>query len=124
MTRNKRSIGAVYEAMAARYLTEHGYIIRARNYHSPYGELDIVAEKDSVLVVVEVKYRSGTRYGSPLEAVTRQKQRRICRATMGYYAAHGYGEERACRFDVIGIAGDGTIQHIQNAFEFQWESGG
>lgn len=119
MTRNRRAVGAAYEEMAARYLTEHGYTIRARNYHNRYGELDIVAEKDSMLVIVEVKYRSGTRYGGPLEAVTTQKQRRICRATMGYYAAHGYGEEQSCRFDVIGITGDGVIRHIENAFGFQ-----
>ena len=76
-------------------------------------------EKDGVLVIVEVKYRSGTRFGSPLEAVTPQKQRRICRAAMGYFAACGFGAEQACRFDVIGITGDGVIRHIENAFPFQ-----
>jgi putative endonuclease len=119
MMQDNRTIGAAYEDMAARYLAKHGYTILERNYHDRYGELDLVAEKDGWLVVVEVKYRSGTRYGGPLEAVTPQKQRRICRATMGYYAAHGYGEDHSCRFDVIGITGDGTIQHIENAFEFQ-----
>ena len=119
MRRDRRALGAVYEEKAADYLQERGYAIRARNYHDRYGELDIVAEKDGVLVIVEVKYRSGTRFGSPLEAVTPQKQRRICRAAMGYFAACGFGAEQACRFDVIGITGDGVIRHIENAFPFQ-----
>lgn len=119
MRRDRRAVGAVYEEKAAAYLRERGYTIRARNYHDRYGELDIVAEQDGVLVIVEVKYRSGTRFGGPLEAVTPQKQRRICRAAMGYYALCGFGEEQACRFDVIGITGDGAIQHIENAFPFQ-----
>ena len=119
MRRGNRAVGAVYEEKAAHYLQERGYTIRARNYHDRWGELDIVAEQNGVLVIVEVKYRSDTRFGGPLEAVTPQKQRRICRAAMGYYAAYGFGEDRACRFDVIGITGDGTIQHIENAFLFQ-----
>ena len=117
--RDRRSVGSMYEERAARYLAARGYTICDRNYRDRYGELDIVAEKDAVLVIVEVKYRSGTRYGDPLEAVTPQKQKRICRTTLGYYMAHGYGEEQSCRFDVIGITGDGTIQHIENAFPFQ-----
>ena len=97
MRRDRRALGAVYEEKAADYLRERGYTVRTRNYHDRYGELDIVAEKDGVLVIVEVKYRSGTRFGSPLEAVTPQKQRRICRAAMGYFAACGFGAEQIGR---------------------------
>ena len=90
---NKRTIGTEYETMAARYLCTHDYTILARNYRTPFGEVDLIAQKDGVLVYVEVKYRSSNDYGDPLEA--------------------------DCRFDVIGIYGDGSIRHIPNAFYFQ-----
>lgn len=98
------------------YLVSHGYKILERNYHNRTGELDIIARKESTLVAVEVKFRSTDRYGDPLEAVDIRKQRRI-RSTMLYYCTtHGYGMDVPCRFDVIGIYGDGTVKHIENAF--------
>ena len=118
---NKRKIGSTYEDMAAAYLEEHGYKILERNFHAGrYGELDILAEsEDGTLIVCECKFRSGNKYGDPLAAVDRRKQRQICKTTMYYYMRHGYGMEHPCRFDVIGIYGDGTIKHIENAFDFQ-----
>ena len=59
--------------MAARYLCTHDYTILARNYRTPFGEVDLIAQKDGVLVYVEVKYRSSNDYGDPLEAVDRRK---------------------------------------------------
>lgn len=117
--RNKRQVGTAYETIAADYLKKKGYQIIERNYRNRMGEIDILAENDGVLVVVEVKYRKNGTCGDPLEAVNRQKQRRICKTTLYYFMMHGYGMEKPCRFDVIGIYGDGTIKHIENAFEFQ-----
>lgn len=114
--KNKRKIGAKYEGMAAGYLEEHGYKILERNYHNKYGELDILAEKDSTLVVVEVKFRSSDSFGDPLEAVDRCKQNRIYRTTLFYYMEHGYELNYSCRYDIIAIYGNGTIKHIENAF--------
>lgn len=116
---NKRTIGTEYEAMAARYLCTHDYTILERNYRTPFGEVDLIAQKDGVLVYVEVKYRSSSGCGDPLEAVDRRKQRKICRVANYHYAGYAAGREMDCRFDVIGIYGDGSIRHIQNAFYFQ-----
>ena len=60
---NKRTIGTEYETMAARYLCTHDYTILARNYRTPFGEVDLIAQKDGVLVYVEVKYRSSNDSG-------------------------------------------------------------
>lgn len=114
--KNKRKIGTKYEEIAAGYLEEHGYKILERNYHNKYGELDILAEKDSTLVVVEVKYRSGDLFGDPSEAVDLRKQHKICQTTLFYYMEHGYELSYPCRYDIIAIYGDGTINHIENAF--------
>lgn len=116
---NKRTIGAAYEEKAARYLYTCGYTILKRNYRTPFGEVDLIAQKDGVLVYVEVKYRSSSGCGDPLEAVDRRKQRKICRVANYHYAGYAAGREMDCRFDVIGIYGDGSIRHIQNAFYFQ-----
>ena len=116
---NKRRVGAEYEEIAADYMLRHGYKILERNYHNRYGELDIIAEKDNVLIYTEIKFRRGKEYGGPLEAVDIRKQRRISRAAAYHYAGHGALSDKPCRFDVIGIYGDGSIRHIENAFFYQ-----
>lgn len=121
MAVNKRKIGTDYEKKAAKYLSMKGYRILQMNYQNRFGELDILAEdKDGTLVVCEVKYRSDSRYGNPLEAVTETKKKRICKAVRKYYMEHGLSMDHSCRFDVVGICGDGSIQHIEDAFDFIW----
>lgn len=115
---NTREVGTKYEERAAEYLCMHGYEIIKRNYRNSYGEIDILARKDSVLIFVEVKYRSTKSCGDPLEAVDKRKQKRISRTAFYYYINHGYETGIPCRFDVIAIYGDGRVKHIKNAFEF------
>ena len=116
---NKRRIGDKYEEIAAGYLLSKGYRIVKRNYRTPYGEIDILAEKDVAWIFCEIKFRSTENCGSPLEAVDRRKQRRLSRAALYFYASHGYAEDVPCRFDVIAIDGSGGVCHVENAFEFQ-----
>ena len=117
---NKRQVGNLYEERAVAYLLEKGYQILERNFRAGRsGELDIIAkDTDGMLVICECKYRTGTAYGDPLTAVDWRKQRQICKTTLYYYVRHGYGMEHPCRFDVIALYGDGTIRHVENAFEF------
>nr|MBQ8251997.1 YraN family protein [Lachnospiraceae bacterium] len=115
---NKRKIGADYEEIAAGYLESKGYRILERNYRCRYGEVDIIAVRDGMLVIVEVKYRSSTGCGEPAEAVDVRKQRRICRVTMDYLMRHQYFYGKPCRFDVISICGDNHPEHMENVFCF------
>ena len=69
---NKRTIGTEYETMAARYLCTHDYTILARNYRTPFGEVDLIAQKDGVLVYVEVKYRSSNARSVRLQIIIMQ----------------------------------------------------
>lgn len=120
MGQNRREIGTKYEEKAVALLEEQGYLILERNYRNRYGEIDIIARKEEMLVFVEVKYRSHQDYGDPLEAVGWQKQRRICRSALYYCSRQGVGMDIPCRFDVIAIyGGDQSICHIENAFEYQ-----
>lgn len=116
---NKRNVGTEKEAMAAEFLKHQGYRILEMNYRCRQGELDIVAHKDDMLVIAEVKFRSGSVCGDPAEAVDVRKQRKICRVTLDYLMRHPQYNEKPCRFDVICIYGDGQIRHIKDAFLFQ-----
>lgn len=119
LSRNKRQIGTDYENLAAEYLVKKGYRILERNYRNPHGEIDIIAKDGETIVFCEIKYRAGKRYGSPLEAVDVRKQRRISKVALYYTAGYKASESAFYRFDVIGIDGEGHIEHIENAFFFQ-----
>ncbi|GIV85288.1 MAG: hypothetical protein KatS3mg052_2295 [Candidatus Roseilinea sp.] len=75
----RRDIGAWGEAIAARYLTECGYVLRARNWRHDHGELDIVAERGDMIIFVEVRARRSDALwpaaGDPLSAQARQADR-------------------------------------------------
>ena len=74
-------LGKTGERRAALYLERKGYRILRYNYRCPFGEIDLIALDPSgeILCFIEVKTRSGTRYGSPWEAVSGRKRSRIRR---------------------------------------------
>ena len=111
------SLGQRGEARAARYLKGLGYRIIRRNYRSPSGEVDIIAQDGETLVFVEVKARKDNAFGSPLEAVDQRKRKRITGAALFYMS--GLKEQPCARFDVIGIMQRGwrtEVEHIIDAF--------
>ena len=61
---NSNTLGAWGEEKAARFLTERGYTVLERNFHSRYGEIDLIAENGEFLVFVEVKLRALSQYFS------------------------------------------------------------
>lgn len=108
--------GRAGEQLAAEYLTAKGYTLLERNYHCRWGELDLIAQKDGVIVFAEVKLRKDDRFSSAMEAVTPQKRKKLC-MTAGLWLA-----ERECalpaRFDVIEVyTASGRLRHIENAFD-------
>lgn len=112
-----RETGRHGEEEAVRFLENKGVKILARNFRDRDGEIDIIAEEDGVLVFIEVKYRRTGRYGEPEEAVTVEKQRRICRTALYYLHQTGRGTQIPVRFDVISVT-DKSIRHIRDAFSF------
>ena len=99
-----QTFGRRGEEKAAQYLLESGWEILERNWRCREGEADIIAldrETDS-LVVVEVKSRSGTGYGSPLETITYAKARRL-RQLAAIYARRSRVGARLLRVDAIGL---------------------
>ena len=117
--RGLRGVGQRWERVAEKRLKAEGYIIRARNFRARAGEIDLIAEENGVLCFIEVKGRRGTGFGTPAEAVTLEKQRRIARAAEQYLAVKRLGSPR-CRFDVVAIleSESGTeVTILRGAFE-------
>ena len=85
-----------------------------RNFRTRMAEIDFVCEERGVLCFVEVKGRTGNRFGSAAGAVTGEKRRRILRAAE-IYLKRRRGASAKCRFDVVAIDG-GRVQILRDAF--------
>ena len=116
MTRARRALGAAGEAAVAAWYADRGYHIVARNWRCPAGELDLVVRKGRTLVFCEVKSRSSSAFGAPVEAVTTAKQARL-RRLAGRWLEAGGTQARASdlRFDVASVLA-GEIEVIEGAF--------
>lgn len=116
MSKYFQRIGQWGESIAAEYLEMHGYIVVTRNARTPYGEIDIVAEKDGLTIFVEVKTRTTKKFGPPEIAVTRRKQEHMM-ATAEYFAQKN--EIEHWQIDVIAVERNNDsvpeILHFENA---------
>jgi len=113
-----RRLGRIGESAAARYLEDAGYTVVARNFRTRGGEADLVVTQGGRVHAVEVKSRSGRAFGTPAEAVTPKKARRVLRAGRAYCRAQGISLAKL-RCDVIAVEAtpDGklAIRHYPNA---------
>jgi putative endonuclease len=114
-----RLLGIKGEDLAVRFLKKKGYRILSRNYKTPLGEIDIIAEDGRTLVFVEVKTRTDNSYGLPFEAVNHRKREKLRKVAL-YYLKNCLKKDAPSRFDVLSIqAGSDKdeIEHIVDAFE-------
>lgn len=118
LTENRQAIGRWGENTAASYLHGRGYEILDRNVRTSYGELDLVARIDNVLVFVEVKTRRTTAYGLPEESITKRKASHILQSAQAYILSNNL-PEIDWRIDLITIfkykEQKPVITHIENA---------
>ncbi len=103
-TQSRAEIGAMGEQLAVDYLERLGLRVLARNWRCRYGELDVIAADDNAraVVFVEVKTRTGDKFGGVEQAVTPTKVRRL-RRLAGLWLAQQQGSWAAVRIDVITI---------------------
>ncbi len=116
--KNYQELGATGEQLARRFLSNKGYRILTTNYRSRRGEIDIVCQDGDTIVFVEVKTRSSEKFGTPAEAVTAVKQRRLLRLAQEYLISHNL-ENQPVRFDVLSLICSATnieIEHLIGAF--------
>lgn len=111
----RRQLGIDGEAAVAAWYEARGYELLARNWRCKEGEIDLVLSSGQALIFCEVKARSSNRFGSPFEAVTVAKQRRLRMLSMMWLAANRQSSWPNVRFDVAAVMGS-EITVIQNAF--------
>lgn len=118
----RQVLGRWGEQVAENYLVAEGYKIRERNFHTPYGEIDLVAELDNqnsmTIIFVEVKTRTTRSYGRPEESVNTKKRAHLLSAVQFYMQNHMLDVN--WRVDVIAIehyepGGKPEIIHFENA---------
>lgn len=106
------------ESKAASFLTEKGFQIMAKNYRNFHSEIDLIVEKDQMLIFVEVKTRTGTAFGMPEEFVNASKAKLVMRAAENYIFDVDWQFD--VRFDIVSILvlpdGSTEIHHIEDAF--------
>ncbi|WP_272150754.1 YraN family protein [Tenacibaculum aiptasiae] len=110
-------LGKKGEELAIAYLQEKGYVILEKNYRFQKAEIDIIAKKAEVLIVVEVKTRSTSYFGSPQDFISSKKVKLLVAAADNYINEKDLNVE--LRFDVIALIKEKEkfkMEHLENAF--------
>lgn len=112
-------LGKIGEEVAVAFLEKNGYEILETNWVFQKAEIDIIALKDAVLAVVEVKTRSTIDFGSPQDFVKSKKIKLLVKAINEYVIANDLDVE--VRFDIIAIHANGSnfdLEHLEAAFYY------
>ncbi|MFO0321582.1 MAG: YraN family protein [Bacteroidota bacterium] len=114
---NNNAKGKLGELHALNYLIKNNYRILAKNWRHRHLEIDLIAQKDNILVIIEVKLRSSNSYGNPEDFVLLKKQKNLIAAANEYIIQNNLNNET--RFDIISIVdseGSFSLDHIVDAF--------
>lgn len=118
MSAATQAFGEFGERVAERWLARRGWRVVNRRYRFGHRDIDLVVERDGVVAFVEVKARTGTRFGDPVEAVNWRKRMELERSALSWITRHGRSHE-SYRFDVVGVLLQGRrvrVRHVENAF--------
>jgi putative endonuclease len=110
-------LGKLGEEMAVDYLLKNGYIILETNWTFQKAEIDIIAQKENILAIVEVKTRSSIEYGLPQDFVNPKKIQLLVKAVDAYVNERNLDID--VRFDIVAINREGksfVIEHLIDAF--------
>lgn len=117
MKTHQQILGQEGKNIATKYLIDKGYIILKRNFRWGHAEVDIIAQFNSQLVVVEVKTRNTSKYGDPEQSVSLKKQQLLAQATEAYLIVNNL--DLTIRYDIISIIKNQyktEITHLEDAF--------
>lgn len=117
---NTRAVGNFAENKAVEFIQKSGKNLLIRNYVTPYGEADAIFTDGEQYVFVEIKARRNSKYGSPAQAVTKNKQKKYLHIAQYFFSEHEI-ENYSVRFDVAEVYMTGeepVINYIENAFDF------
>lgn len=114
---NHNELGIQGEKMAVAFLRKKGYSIRARNYRFKHLEIDIVAEYENKLIIVEVKTRNSDYLADPYNTISKTKQRNLIQCANAFL--HENELDCETQFDIISIQfskAESKIEHLEDAF--------
>ena len=114
---NSYNFGQEAEKPAADYYSNLGFQILQKNYRYRKAEIDLIVQKDNLLVVLEVKARSSTYFGDPQSFVSKKKIQLLVMATDAFIQQRDLAVE--VRFDIISYTlerGEWKLEHLPNAF--------
>jgi putative endonuclease len=103
------------ERRAARWYRLRGWRVLGTNVWAAGNEVDVVVRRGRALRFVEVKEKTGPRYGDPAEMVSPEKQRRVRRAAEAWLASHPELAGLDVGFDVVAVW-NGKLRRIPDAF--------
>ncbi len=106
-------LGIKAEKMATAYLRLKGYKILQERYKTPYGEIDIIAQKKNMIAFIEVKARQTNQQA--LESITPKMKKRIADAA-SLYIGENNEIDRDYRFDLITVTPPFSVHHLDNAW--------
>jgi putative endonuclease len=112
-----KTIGQYYEQVALEYLKKQGLTLVEKNYHCPFGEIDLIFKQPSWLIFVEVKYRHTLSLTNPLESIDSHKQRRLICTAEHYLQRHTRFSSVNTRFDFILIQ---SPKNNHQDFKIEW----
>jgi len=110
--KNKREQGYYFEKIASDIIASEGYTIITKNYYSKYGEIDLIAKKDNIIIFIEVKQRSSNRFGFGEESINYHKKRKI------FLSAKQFLYER--KLLDFSIRFDSIIFYKKNDYSYKW----
>ncbi len=107
-----KSIGANGECLALKYLETHGLRLIQKNFHSRFGEIDLIMQEFDTTIFVEVKKRK-TGIDDAIESISSSKQKKLIRTAEYYLSKIGYNNHN-CRFDAVVIGKNDQIMWLKN----------
>ncbi len=118
----KNDLGTQGEIVSLKHLSRKGYQIIFKNFHSRYGEIDLIAKKGTLLAFVEVKTRTNTPFYQIQTAISRAKQNKISLTVMEFLNCYPQYENSEIRLDMIlcnyiSMSNEFSVKHIENAFD-------
>lgn len=102
MSRDKILLGKLGEQIALRYLQKKGYEILESNFTCPLGEIDIIAKEDTFICFIEVKTRTSSFFGLPIESIIKKKRRKMFQAAW-FYIKRFRQNDNNFRFDIVSV---------------------
>ena len=118
MTKSKKVLGAWGEQKASEFFKAKSYQIVAQNVRTPYGEIDLIVQKENRLHFVEVKTRTTNQFGLPEKAITEKKFVHMLESAESYLQAHPEFEGES-QIDVVAVQTSANrdkvdIHHFEN----------